>query len=120
MTDSVLTAQVPFRRRAEGPPTTGALARGRRRDASRDDALRQATIELLAELGYDRLTIDAVAARARAGKATVYRRWANKAELVADALAQRHAAMAVPDTGSVRGDFLALIDDKHNDEGQEF
>jgi AcrR family transcriptional regulator len=101
-------------------PLCDAPARGRKRDASRDDALRQATIELLAEFGYDRLTIEAVAARAGAGKATVYRRWANKAELVADALAQRHAAMPVPDTGSVRGDLLALIDDKGNAESQEF
>jgi hypothetical protein len=70
MTDGVLTAQVPLRN-AKGTPTTGVVLRGRRRDVSRDDALRQATIELLVEHGYDRLTIDAVAARARAGKATV-------------------------------------------------
>jgi AcrR family transcriptional regulator len=57
------------------------------------------------------MTIDAVAARAQAGKGTVYRRWANKAELVADALAQRHAAKPVPDTGSLRLDLEILLTD---------
>ena len=49
-------------------------------------ALRDAALELLAEIGYDRLTIDSVAARAHASKATIYRRWPGKAELVVDAL----------------------------------
>ncbi len=99
---------------------TVAPARGRKRDATRDEALRQATIELLAEIGYDRLTIDAVAARARAGKATVYRRWASKAELVVDAVTHRHAAVTIPDTGSVRGDFEALVRGGGDHEDQAF
>ncbi|HXX90248.1 MAG TPA: TetR/AcrR family transcriptional regulator [Acidimicrobiales bacterium] len=102
------------------PAFAGPATRGRKRDATRDDALCQAAIELLAEVGYDRLTIEAVAARARAGKGTVYRRWANKAELVADALAQRSAAMELPDTGTLRGDLLVLIAGKGSDENQEF
>jgi AcrR family transcriptional regulator len=101
------------------PLPAATPGRGRKRDRSRDDALRHAAIELLAEVGYDRMTIDAVAARARAGKGTVYRRWANKAELVVDALAQRRAAVGIPDTGSVHGDLAALIDGK-GDEDQEF
>ncbi len=80
---------------------------GRARDASRDEALRQAALELLAEVGYERLTIDAVAARAGAGKATVYRRWASKADLVIDAV-DHHRSTALPDTGSLRGDLEAL------------
>lgn len=81
---------------------------GRPRDASRDDALRQAALELIAEIGYDRMTIEAIAARAGAGKATVYRRWATKAELVVDALHRDDIAEVMPDTGSLRGDLLAL------------
>ncbi len=59
---------------------------GRPLDASRDDALRASALELLADIGYDRLTIDKIAAHAGAGKATIYRRWSGKAELVVDAL----------------------------------
>ena len=59
---------------------------GRYLDSSRDVVLREAALVLLAEVGYDRLTMDAVAARARAGKTTIYRRWPGKAELVVDAL----------------------------------
>ncbi len=72
-------------------------------------AIREAVLELLAESGYDRLTIDAVAARARAGKTTIYRRWAGKPELVVDALECRAVHDPVPDTGSLRGDLYAMI-----------
>lgn len=85
-----------------------AHAPGRKRDASRDDALCQAALEVLAEVGYDRLTIDAVAARAGAGKATCYRRWAGKAELVVDAVSRMKAQPARPDTGTLRGDLVEL------------
>ena len=83
-------------------------APGRKRDASRDEALCQAALELLADVGYDRLTIDAVAARAGAGKATCYRRWAGKAELVVDAVGRLKAQRALPDTGTLRGDLVEL------------
>lgn len=81
---------------------------GRKRDSSRDDALCQAALEVLADVGYDRLTIDAVAARAGAGKATCYRRWADKAELVVDAVGRMKAQPALPDTGTLRGDLVEL------------
>jgi AcrR family transcriptional regulator len=87
---------------------------GRKRDASRDDALRQAALEVLAEVGYDRLTVDAVAARAGAGKATCYRRWAGKAELVVDAVSHMKAKLEQPDTGSLRGDLIALTSHAHD------
>jgi AcrR family transcriptional regulator len=83
-------------------------APGRKRDSSRGDALCQAALEVLAEVGYDRLTIDAVAARAGAGKATCYRRWAGKAELVVDAIGRLKAQPAPPDTGTLRGDLVEL------------
>ena len=79
--------------------------------ATRDEALRQAALELVAEIGYDRLTIDAVAARVKASKATVYRRWTSKAELVADAFAcSAFAHVEPPDTGNLRSDLLALAE----------
>ena len=81
---------------------------GRPLDSSRDLALREAALGLLAEVGYDRLTMDAVAARARAAKTTIYRRWPGKAELVVDALNSLKGAPEVPDTGSLRQDLRAL------------
>jgi AcrR family transcriptional regulator len=85
-----------------------AAHRGRQLDATRDAALRNAALELLAEIGYDRLSIDAVAARAKASKMTIYRRWSGKAELVVDALTCLRKPGEVPDTGSLRGDLEAL------------
>lgn len=81
---------------------------GRRRDASRDDALRTVALELLAEIGYDALTMDAVAERAHAGKGTIYRRWQGKAELVVDALDHAKPPLVEIDTGSLRGDLYRL------------
>jgi AcrR family transcriptional regulator len=67
------------------------------------------TLNLLQEHGYDRLTLDAVAARARASKATVYRRWPSKAELVLAAFIEGVRQSAVrPGTGTLRGDLLHL------------
>lgn len=67
------------------------------------------TLELLQEHGYDRLTLDGVAATARASKATLYRRWPTKAELVLAAFIEGTRAEAVdPDTGTLRGDLLTL------------
>ena len=67
------------------------------------------TLELLRENGYERLTIDAVAATAKASKATVYRRWPSKAELVLAAFIEGiRQAVVPPNTGSLRGDLLAL------------
>lgn len=82
---------------------------GRPLDSSRDDALRLAALTLLAEQGYDRLTIEAIAAQAGASKATIYRRWSNKAELVIDALACKKADFEAPDTGSLAGDLDAFV-----------
>jgi AcrR family transcriptional regulator len=81
---------------------------GRHLDASRDDALRDAALTLLAEIGYDRLTVDKIAASAGAGKATIYRRWSGKAELVVDALMSQKEEFVVTDTGNLRSDLTAL------------
>jgi AcrR family transcriptional regulator len=91
---------------------------GRPLDATRDDALRESALELLADIGYDRLTIDKIAAHAGAGKATIYRRWSGKADLIVDALiCQKGAIARAPDTGTLRGDLSALIDQSDLEEG---
>jgi AcrR family transcriptional regulator len=79
--------------------------RGRRREAICD-----AVFALLAEVGYDRMTMDLVADRAHASKATIYRAWQDKRDMVVEAILQRFgAAPRVPDTGSLRGDLLAIL-----------
>jgi len=84
---------------------------GRKRDHTRDPEIMDAALDVLAETGYDGMTIDMVAARAKAGKATLYRRWASKGELVIDAVAcmKRIDLDAIPDTGTLRGDLVAMI-----------
>lgn len=67
----------------------------------------EATLEVLDEVGYDLLTMDAVATRAKASKATLYRRWKGKPELVVAAIMAHKGDTVVPDTGSLRGDLLA-------------
>ena len=75
----------------------------------RETELLAVTLQLLQQHGYDRLTVDAVAATARASKATVYRRWPSKAELVLAAFIEGVRQVAVPpDTGTLRGDLLRL------------
>jgi AcrR family transcriptional regulator len=75
----------------------------------REAELLAVTLQLLQENGYDRLTLDAVATTAQASKATVYRRWPTKAELVLAAFIEGVRQAAVPpDTGTLRGDLLAL------------
>lgn len=86
---------------------------GRKRDHTRDAVILDAAIEMLGEVGYSAMTMDAVAVRARAGKATVYRRWPSKEELVLDAVArlklQQVSPDPLPDTGTLRGDLVALF-----------
>ena len=75
-------------------------------EGDRELEILEATLDVLADVGYDRLTMDAVATRAKASKATLYRRWSNKVSLVIDALLTQKDAPVVPDTGSLRGDLL--------------
>lgn len=77
----------------------------------REDEILEATVRVLAEVGYDRLTMDHVAAEARASKATLYRRWDDKATLVVDAVSRAKGLPEIeaPDTGSLRGDLLAVF-----------
>jgi len=86
---------------------------GRPRDHTRDGDILNAALDVLTETGYDGMTIDMVAARAKAGKATLYRRWPSKAELVIDAVACMKQVdldpAILPDTGTLRGDLIAMI-----------
>jgi AcrR family transcriptional regulator len=83
---------------------------GRPRDPSRDGVIRAAILHLLAEVGYGALTMDAVASEAGVGKATIYRRWRTKQDLVVDTISDLAATGATPaDTGSLEGDLRALM-----------
>ena len=76
--------------------------RGRPRDPSRDQAIIDASIDVLVRDGYDRLSMEGVAAAAGVGKATVYRRWGSKAELVIDAMATLKPAIDTIDTANTQ------------------
>ncbi len=94
------------------PTMTGTRPRV---EGDREDEILDATLELLLEVGYDRLTMDAVARRARASKATLYRRWEDKPSLVVDAMVRAKQAPSVEnhDTGSLRGDLVSTFCGAH-------
>lgn len=83
----------------------------RRRGAALEAAILQAAWAELADVGYQRLTMEAVAARAETGKQVLYRRWHNRAELVIAALRRNTGSIvdSIPNTGSLRGDVLAVL-----------
>ncbi|WP_328471409.1 TetR/AcrR family transcriptional regulator [Actinoplanes sp. NBC_00393] len=91
-------------------PRPAAAPAQHRLDPARERAILDAIRELLAEVGYDRLSIDEVARRAKASKATIYRRWSGKPEMVAAAL---HGMVIehppLPDTGNLRDDMVAAL-----------
>lgn len=87
-----------------------ATSRRSRITPEREAELYRAVLDLLREVGYDALTMDAVAARTRSSKATLYRQWGGKAELVVRAMhSQKPGGLADVDTGSLRGDLHAII-----------
>lgn len=79
------------------------------REVHRHRAILDAALELVAEAGYDRMTMDAVAGRAKASKATIYRHWPGKAQLVADAMQCHAEPEELPDTGTLRDDLHAFV-----------
>jgi AcrR family transcriptional regulator len=91
-------------------PETDSPRTGRPRDEGREQAILDAAVDLIAEVGYEAMSVESVAARAGVSKATIYRRWSGKTELVAEAMRRMHDDPdADPDdTGSLRGDLLAL------------
>lgn len=86
---------------------------GPKLDSARSAHILDAALEVIAEHGYEGMTIDVVAARAKAARATVYRRWATKADLAVDAVAHMSRSdteqIVLPDTGSLRDDLIATI-----------
>ena len=87
---------------------------GRPRDAQLHVAILAATRELLATGSYAELSMESVAARARVGKKTLYRRWSSKAPLVAEAVLQAYGgsgSFPVADTGDIREDLRSWLDE---------
>lgn len=86
---------------------------GRKKDESLEETFLEAAINILAEVGFDSMTMDMVATSAKSSKATLYRRWDSKPELVRDALIYMSKGSMeldkVPDTGSLKTDILATL-----------
>jgi len=84
----------------------------RRRGSELEDSILEAAWQELAETGYAKLTMEAVAARAHTGKQVLYRRWPNRARLVVAAMRHNTGSIVAdpPDTGTLRGDLLAVLD----------
>lgn len=100
------------RKRSVSRPTTrGATEglRGRPRSEEAHDAILVAAVALTREVGYDAVTMDGIAARAGVGKTTVYRRWSSKELLVTEAIGRIVRSFSVPQTGSLEGDLLHLM-----------
>lgn len=93
--------------------TAAAITTSRPRvEGDREQQILGGALEVLVDVGYDRLTFDAVAAHVRASKATLYRRWSTKADLVVSAV-EASMCMAslhdLPDTDSLRGDLMTMF-----------
>lgn len=82
---------------------------GRPRSPESHQAILQATVELLAEVGFEGLSMGAIATRAGVGKTTIYRRYCSKEELVADAIESLREEIDIPNTGTLWGDIQELI-----------
>ncbi len=80
----------------------------RPRSSEADAAIIEATIALLAEVGYQALSLERVAALAQVGKKTIYRRWSSKEALVCDAIRSLQSEMPLVDTGTLRDDLIAM------------
>jgi AcrR family transcriptional regulator len=97
-----------------------SVSTSRRRGRALEDALLDAAWDELVEHGYGRFTIDGVAARAGTSRPVIYRRWPNRSDLAIAAI--RHQGqqrpVAVPDTGSVRDDLIAVLRDASATRGE--
>ncbi len=83
---------------------------GRPRSRATDLAILNAALELVAEQGYEGLTMEGIADRAGVAKTTVYRRWSNRDEVLEAASEGFVMDIGVPDTGTIRGDLLELLE----------
>ena len=82
---------------------------GRPRSAQAHQAILRATLEELAEVGVEAMSIEGVAARAGVGKTTIYRRWPSKEELIKAAIGVIHIQTPIPDTGHLREDVFLMV-----------
>ena len=96
MTDTTVTTDTPIPKP------------GRPRSARAHQAILDAALELLAEEGFEGMSVEGIAARAGVGKTTIYRRWATKEDVIIDAVRGIHAEVPVIDTGNLRDDLLTL------------
>ncbi|WP_414565490.1 MULTISPECIES: TetR/AcrR family transcriptional regulator [unclassified Anabaena] len=83
---------------------------GRPRSTQSHQAMLEATLELLAEVGFEAMSIEAIAVRAKVGKTTIYRRYSSKEELVADAIESIRQEVVIADTGNLWSDIETLIE----------
>jgi AcrR family transcriptional regulator len=90
-------------------PEQGQRKPGRPRSAQAHKAILEATLELLAQEGFQGLSIEDIAARAGVGKTTIYRRWSSKDELVIDAIHEVQVDLSTVDTGNFRNDLVTLF-----------
>jgi AcrR family transcriptional regulator len=90
-------------------PEQGIRKPGRPRSAQAHKAILDATLELLAEEGFQGLSIEEVAERAGVGKTTIYRRWSSKDELVIDTIREVQVDLSMVDTGNFRNDLVTLF-----------
>src|SRR5262245_46506888 len=97
MMDQATTEQVS-RRSAARP--------GRPRNATAHEAILDAALTLFIEQGFEGMSVEAVASRGGVGKATIYRRWSSKEEVVIDAVTRVFAEPITPDTGDAREDLI--------------
>jgi AcrR family transcriptional regulator len=96
----------------ECAPTGDYRSRPRRRGDELNAAIYRATLEELTEVGYRELTMDRIAARAKASKGSLYRRWPSRTELVVDAVRNIQTTYAAPpDSGDLRAELVQLLRD---------
>jgi len=94
----------------ETGPATETRRPGRPRSEQAEQAIIEATLDLFAEQGFEGVCVEAVAARAGVGKATIYRRWPNKEELLLAAFGSLKSPFPEPKGVSVRDDLLAMVE----------
>ena len=93
-----------------GPGRETSRRPGRPRSEQAEQAIIEATLDLFAEKGFEGVCVEVVAARAGVGKATIYRRWPNKEELLLAAFASLKSPLPEPKGVSVRDDLLAMVE----------
>src|SRR5579859_1661629 len=92
----------------EPEPEQTVRKAGRQRSAQSHQAIVEATLELFAEVGFQGLSIEAIAERAGVGKTTIYRRWSSKEDMIKDALELFRSNNPLPHTGHIHSDLLYL------------